>query len=292
MEVVEKPTSFWQKFTTILSMVKFQHSVFAMPYALAMVFFSTNGAPDIPKLLLIVLCMITARNAAMSFNRIVDWEFDKANPRTQNREIPSGKLSLKFCTLFCLVNIIFFILFSSFFNDLSLYLSPVALTLILGYSLTKRFIHITQIFLGIALGISPIAAWIALRGEFHPFPMTVGLAVALWVAGFDLIYSTLDYEYDKSRNLKNIVVKLGIKKALILSSFLHLLSILAFFASSFFFPVTWIYYVGLSVMAGFLVYEHTLVKPSDLSKVNMAFFSLNGYVSMIYLITSLLEVYL
>lgn len=283
--------TFGQKIFLTLNMIKFQHSIFAMPFALSMVFLATNGKPDLIKLLLIVLCMITARNAAMSFNRIADWKFDAMNPRTQNREIPNGKISLLFCTVFCLINCVFFIFLSFFFNALTFILSPVALIILLGYSLTKRFTNLTQIFLGLALGISSPATWLALTGEFSLFATLVGVGVLFWVAGFDLIYSTQDYEYDKSHNLKNIVVKLGLSRSLLLSRCFHALSIASFIIAGYLFQVSWIYFTGIGVMALFLIYEQSLVKSTDLSRVNMAFFALNGYVSMIFLATSFFEVY-
>lgn len=284
--------TFTQKLSLTLSMIKFKHSVFAMPFALAALLFATSGRPAPLDILLIVLCMITARNAAMSFNRLVDWKFDAANPRTQNREIPSGKLSLSFCTGFCLVNCALFIGLSSFFNSLAFALSPVALIILLGYSLTKRFTSLTQIFLGLALGLSPSATWVALTGEITLFPLLLSAGVLFWVAGFDLIYSTQDYEYDKSKGLKNIVVKLGIPGALWLSRTFHLACIGFFVAGGLTFGLSMVYFAGIAIMAGFLVYEQSLVKPHDLSKVNMAFFALNGYVSMIFLATAILEIYL
>ncbi len=283
--------NFWQKLKLTLGMIKFQHSIFALPFALAMVFYATAGRPPIKSLVLIVLCMITARNAAMSFNRIVDRRFDAENPRTQNREIPSGKLSLKFSVGFCILNSLLFIILSLFFNSLTFILSPFALIIILGYSLTKRFTHLTQFFLGLSLGIAPLAAWIALTGGLTLFPVCIGMSVLCWVAGFDFIYSTLDYEYDKSKNLKNIVVKLGIANALRLSRLLHLLAIGTFVLAGFIATLPLLYFIGIALMTGLLIYEHTLVKPNDLSRVNAAFFTLNGYVSLIFFFTALAVVY-
>ena len=284
-------TTFFQKLKLTLGMIKFQHSIFALPFALSMVFYATHGHPQPRELLLVVLCMITARNAAMSFNRIVDRHFDAKNPRTQNREIPTGLLSLGFAKGFCLINCVLFIIFSLFFNNLTLILSPFALCVVLGYSLTKRFTHLTQLFLGISLGIAPIAAWIALTGQIALFPCLVGLAVTFWVAGFDLIYSTLDHDYDKAHGLKNIVVRLGVAKALQLSRFLHILSFALFMTAGWVMNFSTVYFVGISLMGLCLGYEHSLVKAHDLSRVNAAFFTLNGFVSMIFLITTLVVVY-
>lgn len=272
-------------------MIKFQHSIFAMPFALSMALYATQGHPKRLDLVLVILCMLTARNAAMSFNRIVDRHFDALNPRTQNREIPSGLLPLTFGVAFCVTNCIFFIFLSSFFNNLTLVLAPFTLCVILGYSFTKRFTHLTQLFLGISLGLAPIAAWIALTGTITLFPILIGMAVTFWVAGFDLIYSTLDHDYDKANGLKNIVVKLGIAKALRLSRFLHLLCLGFFITAGLVMHFPFFYFVGIAVMAVFLIYEHSIVKANDLSRVNAAFFTLNGFVSMIFFVTTLIVVY-
>lgn len=284
--------SFWQKLLLTLRMIKIQHSVFALPFALSSVFVATQGKPRLFPLILIVLAMVTARNSAMSFNRIVDRHFDKANPRTQNREIPSGKLSLEFSILFCTVNALLFILISLFFNNLAFVLSPVALIIILGYSFTKRFTHYTQFFIGLSLGIAPIAAWIALTGALAVFPVLLGLAVLCWVAGFDIIYTTLDHDFDKAHGLKNIVVQWGIKKSLIISKILHVLSIGFLILAGLFGNMGLIYFAGCLVCGALLTYEQSLVKPTDLSKVNMAFFTLNGYVSLLFLVFVLFDTYL
>ena len=235
--------------------------------------------------------MVAARNTAMTFNRIVDAKFDQKNPRTQNREIPSGKLSLKFSTAFCTINAVLFIVISAFFNELILILSPIALIIITGYSLTKRFTSFTQIFLGLALGIAPIAAWIAATGKLNWFPALLGIAVLFWVAGFDIIYSTLDHDYDKSKGLKNLVVKLGIKNSLYLSRFFHLLSISFFISAGLFWGLGIFYYIGCGIMSLLIAYEHSLIKADDLSKVNMAFFAMNGYVAVTYFVFVCLGIY-
>lgn len=284
--------TFIKKLTLTLDMIKFQHSIFALPFALASLFFATNGYPSATMLLLIILCMITARNTAMTFNRIVDYDIDKKNPRTASRPLVNGTLSMPFSIAFCVINALIFILFTYFLNDLAFYLSPLALLILLGYSLTKRFTHFTQFFLGLALGISPVAAWIAVTGEISSFSLFLGGAVLFWVAGFDLIYSSLDYEFDKTNNLKNIVVLLGIPQSLMLSRFFHLISFLLFLLAGWTLNVGWIYYFGILVMGSFLIYEHSLVKASDLSKVDAAFFTMNGYIAMSFLIFSLIEIYI
>lgn len=284
--------SFFFRLKLVLSMIKVQHSVFALPFALTSFLFATNGRPKILDVIMIVLAMITARSAAMTFNRIADLKFDSENPRTQNRELPSGKLSLRFASIFCTVNCILFVLISYYFNALTFILSPLALLIVLGYSLTKRFTSYTQIFLGFALGIAPIAAWIAATGTVSVFSVLLGIAVLFWVAGFDLIYSSMDYQYDKARQLNNLVVKMGIKKSLLLSRFLHFISVIFFILAGVNLGLGLFYFLGCLFCAALISYEHSLVRHDDLSKVNMAFFTLNGYMALGYLGFVLLEIYL
>lgn len=287
----ENAVSLWSKLKLTLSMIKFQHSIFAFPFALASALVATNGKPKITDIIFIILAMVTARNAAMSFNRIADRRLDALNPRTANREIPSGKLSPTFSVVFCVVNSALFILITSYFNYLTLLLSPVALLIILGYSLTKRFTSYTQIFLGLSLGIAPMAAWIALTGTLSSFSLLLGSAVLFWVAGFDLIYSTLDHDFDKKNGYKNLVVKLGISRALFLSRFSHGLCLVLFFLAGIQENLGWIYHLGLIAIFILLIYEHSLVKANDLSRVNMAFFTLNGYVAIVYFIFTAIAIY-
>lgn len=287
----EKATSLWSKLKLTLSMIKFQHSIFALPFALTSALVATNGKLKITDLIFIILAMVTARNAAMSFNRIVDRRLDALNPRTANREIPSGKLSSAFSVGFCVINSVLFILVTSYFNRLTFILSPIALIIILGYSLTKRFTSYTQFFLGLALGIAPIAAWIAITGTVSWFSLFLGSAVLFWVAGFDLIYSTLDHDFDKKNGAKNLVVKLGIGRALFLSRFFHGLCLMLFFLAGTQAGLGLTYTLGLIVILALLIYEHSLVKAHDLSRVNTAFFTLNGYVAIVYFIFTAIAVY-
>lgn len=279
------------KLRLTLDMIKFPHSVFALPFALASAFYARSGVPSPREIILIVLCMVTARNAAMSFNRIVDRDIDAKNPRTNNRPLVTGALSTNFAIAFCIINCVSFILLSATFNKLTLALSPAALAIVLGYSLTKRFTHATQFFLGLALGSSPIASWIALTGGVTAFPLLIGAAVFCWVAGFDLIYSCQDYGFDKQNGVKNWVVSLGIKNALLVSKFLHALCILLFVLAGIVLGTTWLYFAGVLAMAGCLIYEHGLVRHDDLSRVNAAFFTMNGYVALVFFAFSLADVF-
>lgn len=284
--------SFWNKLRLTLQMIKFQHSIFALPFALASLFIATDGHPSLKTFFFIVCAMVTARNAAMSFNRLVDKNIDAANPRTQNRELPSGALSTKFATSFCVINSILFVIIAAQFNELTLLLSPLALLILLGYSLTKRVTSFTQISLGLALGSAPIAAWIAVTGAISSFSLALGAGVLFWVAGFDLIYSTMDYSFDKQNGMKNLVVKLGIAKALYLARLFHVFCFGFLILAGTLAELSHFYYLGCLTMGGILSYEHRLVKPNDLSKVNMAFFSLNGYAALAFFGFVLLDVYL
>ncbi|MBF0103827.1 MAG: 4-hydroxybenzoate octaprenyltransferase [Deltaproteobacteria bacterium] len=291
-KIIHLNTSFFNKMILTLKMIKVQHSIFALPFAVSSCLVAFKGIPPLLFLFMICLAMVTARNAAMSFNRIVDVRFDRLNPRTKDRELPSGQLSVRFAVIFCIINSILFIAISFYFNMLTFILSPLALIIILGYSLTKRWTAYTQIFLGLALGIAPIAAWIASIGTLAPYPFLLGTAVFAWVAGFDVIYSTLDYEHDKKHNINSFVVKQGIKGALLVSVDYHIFSIIFLIFSGVLQGLSFFYFLGIVIMAGLLVYEHSLIKPHDLSKVNTAFFTLNGYVSMVFLVFVCLEVLL
>ena len=280
-----------RKLVLTLDMIKFQHSIFAMPFALVSLFYATEGQPGIKLFVLIVLAMITARNTAMSFNRIMDQDIDAKNPRTQNRPLVTGELSRRYAKIFCLVNIMIFFYTAAQFNSLTLWLSPLALLVVMGYSLTKRFTHYTQFFLGLSLGIAVPAAWIAARGELSLFPVLVGLGVLFWVAGFDLIYSTLDFDFDRHHDLKNLVVKLGIPRALGLARLLHTLTISCLASAGIILSAGPWYFFGVFVMGGFLIYEHRLVSPKDLSRVTAAFFTMNGFVGLTYFVFSFLDIY-
>lgn len=270
-------------------LVKFSHSLFALPFALSSLLFATDGRPDLKLLMLVIVAMVCARNAAMAFNRLVDADIDAQNPRTLSRHIPAHLLSRRYVALFTLINSILFIIISSLFNRLSLILSPIALIVMLGYSLTKRITHFTQIFLGIALGIAPIAAWIAAKGVIDSSPLLMGLGVLFWVAGFDILYATQDYQFDKKAGLKSLVVWLSIPKALKIALFFHLVSILSFLSFGIIMGTSWVYFAAVGFIAILLAIEHLLINPDNLSRINAAFFTMNGLVGMVYLMGSFLE---
>ena len=281
----------FQKIKHCFEMVKFSHSVFALPFALASLLFASQGFPPLRTFILIVLAMVFARNTAMAFNRLIDANLDAQNPRTAVRHIPKGLLSKEFVLIFIVINALLFIATASFFNPLTLWLSPVALFILCFYSLTKRWTHFTQLFLGLSLGIAPIGAWIAVKGTLEAFPLILGVAVMFWVAGFDLIYATQDYDFDREKGLKSLVVRLGIHRALWLSRLLHLLTVILLAALGIIYHLGLPYVATVLVITVFLAYEQSLVRANDLSRVNAAFFNINGIIGIIFLAGMILELF-
>jgi len=290
-----KKKKFREKVGNYLSMVKFAHTIFAMPFALMGFFLATGqtgNTPDWTLLLLVLACMFFARNAAMSFNRYIDREFDKNNPRTANREIPAQIIKPIYALIFCVVNSLLFIAATWFINPLCFYLSPVALIIVLGYSLTKRFTSLSHFILGLGLALAPTGAYLAVAGNFNILPILFSFAVLLWVTGFDIIYALQDDEFDKQNNLRSIPVALGRKRALILSLFLHVISSTVLMAAGLYGSFGILYWIGFSVFILLLFYQHTLIRPDDLSRINLAFFTLNGIASILYGIFVILDILL
>ncbi|HEY0668255.1 MAG TPA: 4-hydroxybenzoate octaprenyltransferase [Sphingobacteriaceae bacterium] len=277
------------------SLVLFAHSIFAMPFAFIGFFLAvttTNHEFSWLKLLLMVLCMLFARNAAMAFNRYLDREFDAENPRTVVRDIPAGRISAKEALIFTIVNCIFFVISAWSINTICFILSPVALAVVLGYSYTKRFTPLCHLILGLGLSLAPIGAYLAVTGEFTMLPLFFSLAVLFWVSGFDIIYALQDEEFDKTTRLKSIPAWLGAEKALKISAFLHILSALCVIIPVFYTQLSWFYYAGTAFYIAMLFYQHSLVKPNDLSKVGLAFGTTNGIASVVFAMFFLLDVYL
>jgi len=277
------------------SLVLFAHSIFAMPFAFIGFFLALNTTPNTfewTKLILMVLCMVFARNSAMAFNRYLDREFDAKNPRTQVRDIPAGKISAHEALIFTLINAGLFIGTTFFINSLCFYLSPVALAVVLGYSYTKRFTPLCHLVLGLGLALAPIGAYLAVTAAFALTPIFFSLAVLCWVSGFDIIYALQDEEFDKQEKLFSVPAWLGAKKALKVSAFLHVLSVIFISMPLFFSTLSWFYICGVLFFAALLVYQHSLVKPNDLSKVDRAFQTTNGYASVVFAVFYLLDVYL
>jgi len=272
-----------------LSLIKFSHTIFALPFAMLGFFLGVQEVDFIPWriFLLVVFCMVFARNAAMAFNRYRDRDIDEKNPRTATREIPAGVISPKSALAFVLINCFLFVLTTWFINPLCFYLSPIALLVILGYTYTKRFTFLCHFVLGLGLSFAPIGAYIAVTGTFALIPVLYGVAVLLWVAGFDIIYALQDQDFDKSLELKSVPVVLGTRKSLLLSTILHIIcaSIIlytGYLIAAEYQNLSWLHWLGAIIFVILLIYQHILVKPDDLSKVNLAFFTTNGVASVIF----------
>ena len=267
-----------------LSLIKFSHTIFAMPFAFIGFFLATKNYDfEWITLLYVVFCMVFARSAAMAFNRYIDRDIDIANPRTAKvREIPNGSIKANSALLFVVINSLLFIATTNLINPLCLALSPIALLVVLGYSYTKRFTSLCHLILGLGLALAPIGAYLAVSGEFNIIPLFFSAAVLFWVSGFDIIYSLQDEEFDKTHELHSIPVLLGKKNALMLSNILHLLTFSALSIAGSLGDFSLYYWIGFSIFSALVVYQHTLVKENDLSKVNLAFFTTNGIASLIF----------
>lgn len=268
-----------------LSLVKFSHTIFAMPFALVGYFLGIKTAGfgfDLKVFLLVILCMVLARSAAMAFNRMVDVQYDRRNPRTINREIPSGQISLFAASVFVALSSILFIVTTWFINSLVFYLSPVALIVIFGYSFTKRFTSLCHFVLGLGLALAPIGAYLSVTARFDVLPILFSLIVLLWVGGFDIIYALQDDEFDKSQKLHSLPVSLGRKTALLFSSLVHVIAIGIAVYAGITGPFSIFFWIGLFIFSAMLLYEHLIVKPGDLSRVNMAFAIVNGVAGVLF----------
>lgn len=268
-----------------LSLVTFSHTIFAMPFAFIGFFLAvstTNHSFEWHKLLLMVMCMVFARNSAMAFNRYLDRDIDAQNPRTKVRDIPAGRITAGAALTFTLINCALFITSTWFINTLCFYLSPVALVVVLGYSFTKRFTALCHLVLGLGLSLAPIGAYLVVTGQFAWLPIFFSLSVLCWVSGFDIIYALQDEDFDRSQNLHSIPAYLGKVNALRLSTALHVLSAGFIIMPVIYTVVGWPYYAGIIFFCSMLVYQHRLVKPTDLSRVNFAFMTTNGIASVVF----------
>ncbi len=285
-----------------LSLIKFSHTIFAMPFAVIGFFLAsplplqeergTNSQINWGLFLLIILCMVFARSAAMAFNRWADNKYDKENLRTKIRELPSGIISSGNALAFVITNCILFIATTFFINKICFYLSPIALLVVLGYSYTKRFTPLCHLILGLGLSLAPIGAFLAVTGEFQLLPLLYSFVVLFWVSGFDIIYALQDEEFDRTQNLKSIPVLMGKKNALLFSRLLHIISASIVLFAGYYAEFHLWYWIGTGIFVSLLIYQHTLVKPNDLRKVNLAFFTTNGIASVVFAIFFLLELYL
>jgi 4-hydroxybenzoate polyprenyltransferase len=275
-----------------LSLVKFSHTVFALPFAIIGYFLGVEASgtnPDWTLFAKVVLCMVFARSAAMGFNRYIDRRFDEMNARTAIREIPAGLISPGAALAFVVVMSIAFLATTWFINPLCFYLSPIALAVILGYSITKRFTWLCHVVLGVGLSLAPIGAYLAVTGKFDWLPLLFSFAVLFWTSGFDIIYALQDEDFDRSQDLYSIPVWLGKKRALRLSEFLHAITALFIVAAGLNMQAGIFYWTGASVFLIMLVYQHSIVKPNDLSRVNLAFGTTNGVASVVLGISYILE---
>ncbi len=265
-------------------MIKFEHTLFALPFAFLGALLAADGLPTWRQILWITVAMVGARSAAMTFNRIVDRDIDAQNPRTAGRELPAGKLTVSFAWTFLAVSIGVFLVAAYMLNWLTLALSPVALMVVLGYSYAKRFTSLAHILLGLGLAISPSAAWIAVRGSLDdPVPLLLSLFVLMWTAGFDVLYACQDYDFDRKAGLRSIPARFGIANSLWIARLFHLQSFIVLILLYFISGLGAAAVIGVATVGGLLVYQHTLISAKDLSRMNAAFFTTNAFVSMILL---------
>lgn len=274
--------SFVRSLGTTLEMIKWEHSVFALPFALTGAMLAAGGLPPWQKLVWIVVCMVTARSAAMAFNRWADADIDATNPRTKSRAIPAGLLSRRFVALFTVVMSALFLAAAAQLNRLTLLLSPLALGVVLFYSYTKRFTRFAHLVLGLALGIAPAAAWIAVQGRLDLRILTLLFAVLFWVAGFDVLYACQDYEHDRQSNLNSIPKAIGISASFMVARAMHIAMIVLLIVLVKLFALGVLSWIGIGLVAGLLLYEHSIISPKDLSRMNAAFFTMNGVISVIF----------
>ncbi len=270
-----------KKITLLLEMIKFKHTVFALPFAFMGAFLAQGGVPGLKVFLLVVLAMFGARTCAMGFNRIVDWKFDLANPRTAGRAIPAGEVKLwEAWTMVITAGLIFFVACYNL-NHLTLLLSPFALGLTLFYSLTKRFTWFCHVVLGVALAFSPLGGFVAVKGTLSGFPWMLSLGVLFWVAGFDAVYACLDADFDRQAGLNSLPSRFGRKRAFRLAVFFHVLAFMLFAFTGIFCGLNYFYFIGIIITGAALFYQHIIVNPRDLSRINMSFFAMNGLISLI-----------
>jgi 4-hydroxybenzoate polyprenyltransferase len=278
----------------VFEMIKVQHSLFALPWAFVAAFYAQGGVPPWDKLGWVLLAMVAARCAAMAFNRAVDARIDAENPRTKMRAIPAGKLSVPFTLAFAVVMVGLLVLAAAMLNPLCLKLSPVALLVTLGYSFTKRFTALCHFVLGLSLAAAPIGAWLAIRPDRAdaPLPYLLGAAVMFWIAGADILYACEDFEFDRSKRLHSVPAAVGIRAALTISIVCHVIAMAALVAVGLTAHLGVYYFGAVAAIAALLVYEHAIVKPDDLRRVNQAFFHVNAVVSGVILAGALLDLFL
>jgi len=281
-----------QRLKDLLDAIKFEHTIFAMPFALLSLFLASDGWPRLEVLLWVLVAMVGARSTAMMMNRIADRHIDARNPRTANRQLPSGVVSLPAAWTFTLLSAALFVFAASRLNSLAFGLSPVALAVVWAYSWTKRFTWAAHLWLGISLGLAPLGAWIAATGQLEATPLLIGLGVLLWVAGFDTIYSCQDADFDRQHGLHSMPARWGTARALQLARLFHTLMLAVFVVLGVWIDATWLYWGGWLLVAGLVIVQHRLVNPDDLSHIDIAFFNVNSIVGVLLLVFTLADQFL
>jgi 4-hydroxybenzoate polyprenyltransferase len=280
---------FLKNLKIIFTDIKIQHTVFALPFAVMSAFLASKGMPDLDKLLWILIAMFGARNAAMAFNRIADSKFDKLNPRTMDRALPTGISTVTQYYLFLILSTTIFLVSAYMLNFLAFALSPLALGIIFGYSFAKRFTSLSHLWLGVAISIAPVGAWVAVKEEISIESIVLGAAVVFWLGGFDIIYSCMDVNVDRDNNLHSIPQKFGVETALKFAFASHCLMIFFLVFLLYISTLGWFYFFGVVLTAGLLLYEHSLVKENDLSLINVAFFNVNGVISVLLMLFVIID---
>ena len=281
-----------RKLRIILEMIKFEHTIFALPFAMISMLVAANGLPKWDTFVWIIVAMVGARSAAMTFNRIADAKIDESNPRTASRAIPKGLVSIKAAWAFVITSVGVFVVAAYMINTLAFALCPIALVVLLSYSYSKRFTSLSHLWLGLSLGIAPVGAWIAVTGQFDAAPILLSAAVMLWTAGFDIIYSLQDLEHDRNSALFSLPARLGALQALTISRLFHAGMVVLLIGFGLLANLGKIYYIGAALVAVFLIYEQSMVSKKDYSRVNTAFFTLNGCVSVGLLVFAAMDIFL
>ncbi len=283
---------FYEKILTLLDLIKFPHTIFSVPFAVMSAFLAADGMPTLKQLVLILAALVMARSCAMGFNRLADFQYDATNPRTRKWTVMQMELGRSTLWAFTLSCALLFVVFAAALNTLTLYLSPVALAVVMLYSYTKRLSSASHFILGLALALAPLGAWVAIRASFDVAPCLLAAAVLLWTAGFDVIYSCQDVEHDTRVGLHSIPKMLGIRNALRVSLTLHVLMVVILLLLTRYADLSNVYLLGVFITAALLFYEHTLVRPDDLSRVNVAFFTVNGLISMALMAFTLIDIFI
>lgn len=277
------------KVSVYMRMIKFSHSIFALPFAFTSALIAASGIPDLRQIGWIVIAMVGARSGAMGLNRVIDRKIDSANPRTKGREIPRGAISVFAAVVFVIVSFICLVLAAYMLNPLCLKLSPIAIAVLVLYSYTKRFTWMSHFFLGLSISAAPLGAWLAVKGSFDIEIMPLVIAVIFWLAGFDVLYALQDIDFDKKYGLHSIPERFGVSKSIYLSRIFHVTSFLLLVANGMIFKLGGLYWTGIFLTAGLFLYEHSLIKVDDLRKLDIAFFNMNGYISVTVFVFTLMD---